>query len=250
MPNKPRTVPAAQQFAPTLRLVGLAAFAAMASMRVCDAMLLELAREFQVSTGEAARVISFYALAYGAMQLIYGPLSERVGKLPVISCAAALCALLSLLASQAASMDLLVASRVAMGAAAAGIVPLTIAWIGDQVPYERRQETLAKLLGATISGTMAGQWLGGLAADTLGWRAAFVALAGAFGVAALLLLRNTRRDWPARSSNSVPAGAALNQLRGTFELLAAPQVRWVLALTAAEGALAYGAMAFVPSRAG
>ena len=56
------------------------------------------------------------------------------------------------------------------GAAGAGIVPLSMAWIGDTVPYERRQATLARFLTGTILGMSAGQLAGGLFADTVGWR--------------------------------------------------------------------------------
>lgn len=59
------------------RLIGLVAFASMASMRVCDPMLGTLATEFEASTGEASRVISAFAVAYGLLQLFYGPLGDR-----------------------------------------------------------------------------------------------------------------------------------------------------------------------------
>ena len=68
----------------TLRLIGLVAFCSMASMRICDPMLIDLGREFGVSTGDASRVVSTFAIAYGLMQLIYGPLGDRIGKLRVI----------------------------------------------------------------------------------------------------------------------------------------------------------------------
>ena len=48
------------------------------------------------------------------------------------------------------------------GATAAGIVPLSMAWIGDNIPYERRQATLARYLTGTILGMGAGQLIGGV----------------------------------------------------------------------------------------
>ena len=51
-----------------------------------------------------------------------------------------------------------------------------MAWIGDSVAYEERQEVLAQLLGATVFGMICGQWAGGLLADLFGWRSAFVGL--------------------------------------------------------------------------
>ena len=41
-----------------LRLMGLAAFSSMASMRVCDPMLIALSHEFQATTGDASAVIA------------------------------------------------------------------------------------------------------------------------------------------------------------------------------------------------
>ncbi|MEO8546399.1 MAG: MFS transporter, partial [Burkholderiaceae bacterium] len=236
----------------TLRLIGLVAFCSMASMRICDPMLIELGREFQVSTGDASKVISTFAIAYGLMQLIYGPLGDRIGKLRVIVLASFGCALFSAMTSMAPTFDLLVLSRVAMGAAAAGIVPLSIAWIGDQVSYDKRQETLARLMGATLSGMMAGQWFGGFAAQSLGWRSAFMVLAALFLCAALVLQRNVRgQPGPMATSADAPTGRPVSiaaYARNTLRLLQLPRVRWVLSVTAIEGALAYGSLAFVPSR--
>ena len=86
---------------PGLWFISLAAFSSMASMRVCDPMLVTMATEFQVSVGEASRVISAFAVAYGCLQLFYGPLGDRVGKLRVINAAALACAVFSAITAMA-----------------------------------------------------------------------------------------------------------------------------------------------------
>ena len=227
-----------------LRLLGLAGFASMASMRIGDPMLVVLGQEFQVSTGEASGVVSVFAVVYGLMQLFYGPLGERFGKLRVVSLAVTACALLSAITALSVNLPMLVVMRGFMGAAAAGIIPLSMAWVGDQVPYERRQETLAKLMSATVIGMMSGLWFGGFAADTLGWRSAFVLLAVMFALAAVLLWR-ARQKSPAPASTQPPSLIASFRLTG--QLLGTPRVRLILTVTAAEGALVFGAMAFMPT---
>ena len=227
-----------------LRLLGLAGFASMASMRIGDPMLVVLGQEFQVSTGEASGVVSVFAVVYGLMQLFYGPLGERFGKLRVVSLAVTACALFSVITALSVNLPMLLVMRGLMGAAAAGIIPLSMAWVGDQVPYERRQETLAKLMSATVIGMMSGLWFGGFAADTLGWRSAFVLLAAMFALAAVLLWR-ARQKSPAPVSTQPPSLSASFRLTG--QLLGTSRVRLILTVTAAEGALVFGAMAFMPT---
>ena len=234
-----------------LRLISLAAFSSMASMRVCDPMLVTLSQDFSITTGDASAVIAAFAVAYGVLQLVYGPLGDRVGKVRVIIAATAACALFSAMTALAPSFIWLVASRAAMGAAAAGIIPLSMAWIGDQVPYEQRQETLARLMVATVTGMMAGQWFGGFATETLGWRTALGVLALLFSVAAVLLFRHARVSGALRPGAAGDAGASFSlpvYLANTMALVRIPRVRWVLTVVAIEGALAFGTLAFVPAR--
>ena len=229
-----------------LWLISLAAFCSMASMRVCDPMLVELSSQFGVSVGEASAVISAFAVAYGCLQLFYGPLGDRVGKLRVINAAVLACAVFSAATALASDFSWLVLARVAMGASAAGIIPLSMAWLGDQVSYERRQETLAQLMSATVTGMMAGQWFGGWAAQALGWRVAFAVLSALFAVACLLLwvrLALQRRAVPVQTEGSYWQAAL-----GGLALLKVPRVRWVVSVTALEGAMAFGTLAFVPSQ--
>ena len=227
-----------------LQLLGLAGFASMASMRICDPMLVVLSEEFQVSTGDASAVVSAYAVVYGLSQLFYGPMGDRFGKLRVVSLAVLACALFSAITALSFSLPMLVVMRGFMGAAAAGVIPLSMAWVGDRVPYERRQETLAKLMSATVIGMMSGLWFGGFTADTLGWRGAFVALAILFALAAGLLLKLLQGQALPVSADEPGVWASF---RTTGQLLAMPRVRWVLGVTASEGALVFGTMAFMPT---
>lgn len=233
-----------------LRLMGLAAFCSMLSMRVCDPMLVALSLEYQITTGDASAVIAAFAVSYGVLQLMYGPLGDRLGKVRVILGATSACAVFSGITALAPNFTLLVGARAAMGAAAAGIIPLSMAWIGDQVPYEQRQETLARLMMATVMGMMAGQWVGGFATETLGWRSALAGLAVLFAAAAVLLWRHARGigalQAPVQEGGAPFSLAAY--LHSTMALLRIARVRWVLTVVAIEGALAFGTLAFVPAR--
>jgi predicted MFS family arabinose efflux permease len=236
---------AAQAERNSLRVMGLAGFASMASMRMCDPMLVVLGQEFQVSTGEASRVVSAFAVAYGVLQLIYGPLGDRFGKLRVIALAVLACAVFSAITSMSSDLTLLVVMRAFMGAAAAGIIPLSMAWIGDQVAYARRQETLAKLMGYTVSGMMVGLWFGGFAAEHLGWRTAFAVVSALFAVAAVMLWRKLHTIPKAQTAQG--ASSFATYFSSTLNMVRVARVRQVLTVTAIEGALVFGSMAFIPT---
>jgi YNFM family putative membrane transporter len=228
-----------------LVLLSVAAFASMTSMRICDPLLPALARDFSTTTGRAAQAISAFAIAYGLLQLVYGPLADRYGKFHVASLAALGCALANAAAAFAPSLDWLIVFRALTGATAAAIIPLTMAWIGDAVPYERRQEALARLLGATVIGMITGQWAGGFLADTLGWRSVFVALAVLFaatGVAMRFAVR--RRPTDAAATVDAPVETYFARVQA---VLRERWARTILALAFIEGGFAYSAFAFVPA---
>jgi len=89
--------------------LALTAFGSGLSLRVNDALLPHLAREFGISLGAAAQVISLFAIAYGFAQLFFGPLGDRFGKYRVVGWAAAACALSAL--ACAAVVDLAARAR-------------------------------------------------------------------------------------------------------------------------------------------
>jgi YNFM family putative membrane transporter len=235
----------------TLFWLAAASFASMASMRICDPMLPVLAAEFGVDVTGASGVVTMYTIGYGIAQLLHGPLGDRLGKARYIAAAAIASALASLVCALAPGLALLELGRLLTGAIAAAIIPLSMAWIGDTVPYGERQATLAKYLNGTILGLILGQAMGGLLADTLGWRAAFLMLASIF-VLAGLKLRTVAREAaasagsPAASSDpseQVPAGT----LARYAIVLRERWARVILVVVALEGVLAFGALAFVPT---
>jgi predicted MFS family arabinose efflux permease len=232
-----------QDYERQLRLLGLAAFASIASMRWCDALLPVLAAEFGSTTGQASATVYGFAIAYGLMQLVYGPIGDRLGKGNVVTVATAACTLGAVASACAPSLGWLVAARVLAGATAAAIVPLTMAWIGDRVPWDQRQPVLARLLGVVVTGMIAGQWFSGVFADTLGWRAGFVGVALLFAMAGVALRMSFREAPPKPLAGVVPI-SGLQRMRG---VLASRPARWILAITALEGAFASTALAYAPS---
>lgn len=214
----------------------------MVAQRICDAMLPELSREFGASLTESAQTVSMFAVTYGLAQLIYGPLGDRLGKFKVITAATLACSVGSVLSAFAPNLTVLVLARVLVALGAAAIIPMSIAWVGDNVPYEKRQETLARLsLGSTM-GIVGGQLFGGVFTDTMGWRWAFALMTAQFGVVAWLLFRDWRRQgFPAAAP--VTQEAPISFVHQAWQIACGPWSRLVLITAFIEGAAGFGMMA-------
>ena len=64
-------------------------------------------------------VVVAYFFGFGSTQLIWGPLADRFGRKPILAIGVLLYAVFGLLCGIAGSFELLIASRIAMGASAA-----------------------------------------------------------------------------------------------------------------------------------
>ncbi|HWH82854.1 MAG TPA: MFS transporter [Burkholderiaceae bacterium] len=240
--------PAAADPLPRLAVpaLALAAFGSGLSLRLTDALLPLFMREFSISLGHAATVVTAFSVAYGLSQLLFGPLGDRFGKYRVVAYASAACALTASLCGLARGIDQLVIARLFAGATAAAIIPLSMAWIGDVVAYDQRQPVLARFLIGQILGLSTGVWMGGFAADHLDWRVPFFAIGAGFAAISALLFTLNRR-LPAHARQLQPAGGhALARMAGGFaHVLRQPWARVVLLTVLLEGACLYGAFAFI-----
>ena len=229
----------------SILLLSFATFASMAAQRICDAMLPELSRVFAVGLAQAAQVVSVFAITYGAAQLFYGPLGDRVGKFRVIAFATLGCSIGSALAVFAGTLDMLVFARVLMALGAAALIPLSMAWVGDSVPSEQLQEMLTRTgLGSTL-GIVGGQLVGGLLTDALGWRWAFVFMTVLFGVVGSLLWLDLRRQRAPAAKAEAPAQSAprLSFVTQALLIVTGPWSRIILLMALVEGAAGFGVLA-------
>ncbi len=227
-----------------IALLSAAAFVSVASMRVADPLLPQVAHEFGVSAGEASVIATAFALAYGLCQLVWGALGDRFGKYRLVALMTLVSALTGTSAAFADSLAMLGLARFAAGATAAAIVPLGMAFVGDNVPYRDRQAVLARFLTGTIMGLVGGQVIGGVLGDLVGWRSVFLLLGGLFLLVGLLLMaetRSSRLPRPVLTTSISPAAL----IRGYQLLLGRPWARVVLATVFVEGFLFYGAFTFI-----
>src|ERR1700750_3072769 len=178
------------QGVPTRSIILLAGagFASQAMVRVTDSLLPPIAADFVSTVGAASIVVAAYAVSHGSIQLVIGPVGDWFGKYRTVAVMCALASILVALCGTVQSLSALAVARFASGAAAGWIIPLSMAYVGDVTPYERRQPILARYLSGQIFGQLFGQAAGGVLGDLFGWRNVFFVLAGMFAVATVGLV--------------------------------------------------------------
>jgi predicted MFS family arabinose efflux permease len=226
-----------------IAILALASFASAANLRVCDPLLPQIAGELGVSIGNAAMMIMAFSLAYGVCQVIVGPLGDARGKLRLVVVGCLWAGIGTIVSAAMPSLGPLTVLRFLAGAGAAAVIPVAIAWIGDVVPYERRQTVLARYISGQILGIVFGQAAGGALGELIGWRATLGVLGLVHITAGVWLVGEMRRLGVGTSaSGKVRWGGAA---AAALAMLRRPWVRFILGITFLEGAVMFGALAYV-----
>ena len=225
-------------------LLSLAAFASAASLRATDPLLPQIAAYYGVTTGVASAAITAFALSYGLLQVVVGPLGDRYGRYRTIAAAALVSSFGSAACALAPTLDLLVIARFVSGATIGAFIPLSLAWIGDTVAYEKRQPLLARFLVGQMAGVAFGNAAAGWLGEHFGWRAIFMTLAALLLLIAILLFIEIKTNALARSGAGKP-GAMRESFRRMPRLLANARLRKLFGTAYAEGLLVSGPLAFI-----
>lgn len=213
-------------------------------VRVTDSLLPQIAVDLDVSVGAASIVVTVYLLAHGSVQLVIGPIADRVGKYLCMAIAAAVATVMVALCGLAASLPLLVVARLGGGLATGWIIPLALAFVGDVIPYERRQQVLGRFLSGQILGQLFDQAAGGVLGDYFGWRTVFFLLAGLLAIATCGLFYELWRN-PITRRSAAPAQPRRGFIADYAAVLRSSWARAIIAVAFVEFGLMFGAFTYV-----
>jgi predicted MFS family arabinose efflux permease len=227
-----------------IAFLALAAFASQAMVRAADPLLPQIAADVGTTVGTASIITSAYAVSHGATQLLLGPFGDRFPKYAMVTLLCALCAVAVALCGLAQSLTMLGIARLACGITAGTIIPLGMAFIGDTVPWERRQTVLGRFLTGQIFGLVGGQIIGGVIGDHFGWRAVFYVIAALFVVVAAAMLIELLRNPLTRSGRQGEA-RKLGLMASYSDVLSRRWARILIFAVLAEAAIMFAAFAYI-----
>lgn len=149
-----------------------------------------LTRDLQAQAAQAQLTLAVLLLSFGVSQLVWGPLSDRFGRRPVLLAGIAIYTVASIGCALAGSMTALIAWRGLQGAALGAAVMGGRAIVRDLYEPQQGARTMSQALTGLGLIACVSAPLGGWISDTLGWRWALSVLA--VGAGALLVLVATR----------------------------------------------------------
>jgi DHA1 family bicyclomycin/chloramphenicol resistance-like MFS transporter len=213
------------------------------AMTICLPSMQDWARTFGASQASVQLTFSGYVAAYGGVQLVYGPLSDRIGRKPVLMLGLSLACAGSLLAALAPSLWVLTLARVLQGAGTAAGMVIGRALVQDFFSGSERTRVMA-VVGMTMGLVPPTATLvGGQLHVRLGWQAGFVLLA----VLAAFLFVAAWKGLPARTAHGTGSTRGWAELfLGYARLAREPVFLWHVMLLAGTTATFYSFLAGAP----
>ncbi len=194
-----------------LRAVGalcIAAVAVFADMYVTQPLLPIFSREYGISPAVAGGTISAVVLTIALFSSAYGPLSDVLGRKPVMVWGCALLGLSTIACAFAPSFHLLLVLRAVQGVLVPAVSAVAIAYLGEMRGGLDTGSVVGAYIGATVTGGLLGRVATGAIVDaTSSWRAAFIVF-GALSLVAALAMALTLRARPRQRGEPMPAAFA------------------------------------------
>ena len=159
----------------TLFAASLGFFLVVLDTTIVNVALPAIGEDLDADLSELQWVVDAYVVVFAGLLLSSGALSDRIGAVRCYSLGMAAFAAASLACAAAPSLEILLAARVAQGAAAALLLPSSLSLIRGAYPEAGERARAIGIWAAIGGGALAaGPVLGGILTDGIDWRAIFV----------------------------------------------------------------------------
>ncbi|MEQ8273586.1 MAG: MFS transporter [Deltaproteobacteria bacterium] len=213
-------------------LLCLVMFTSGADMLIMTPILPQVANDLGVGVDVGGLWVTSYSIATAAFALIFGPISDRVGRKPILIAGIAVLAGGTAACGFAEGFTTMLVSRFVAGAGAGLLVTSTTSFVADHFPDEERAVVMGYVMSGFFLALILGVPLGAFLAGTFGWHDMFFVFTGWAALVALGLVLLPKPRLEIRSKELSIGGA----LRAYFELLKDRKVLGVLLMSAAIGA--------------
>ena len=147
------TRPAAEPDRSALRLLQLTSFVSTLDRFAMPSVLLAISRDLDVPLPSVVTAASVYYVAYGAMQPVWGIVSDRLGRVRTLRITLLLAAVATAVSAGMQDVAGLTVARGIAGGLFGAAMPTCLIYVGDVVPIRQRQQEVTRLLTWCRSGS-------------------------------------------------------------------------------------------------
>lgn len=168
-----------------------------ANLHLVQSLLPTFAQQFHLSELQASWSLTITILTLGLSLLVYGPLSDAIGRKPIMVVTMVGVVLTTLALSQVESYTTMLVLRGLQGLFLGGLPAIAIAYMGDEFTRKAVVLAVGVYISANSLGGVTGRILGGFVGEHFGWAAAFgvMGVLSALVVVAFALLLPTSRHF-------------------------------------------------------
>jgi YNFM family putative membrane transporter len=198
--------------------LSLGSFLVFAIVYLTQPLLPLFVEEFILSEFMSSLSLSVVVFCISIALLVYGPLSDAVGRKPIMAWTMAGGVISTVLTAFARDYTDVVLLRAVQGLFLAGIPALAMAYMSEEFSPKALSVSMGLYIGANSLGGMSGRILSGVIAEHWGWRTSFMVvglLAAALFAVFIFLLPRSRNFKPSPLQWRSAGSAMLGHLRNS-----------------------------------
>ncbi len=200
----------------------LLVFSSSSQGMIVSPILPVIGRELNVPFGNLGWLTTSYSVMAGLCALVAGPISDRIGRRPILLAGTGAMAVALALHGLADSFWALLGFRALAGAAGGVLTGVAVAYIGDYFPYSRRGWASGWVMSGSAAGQILGIPLGTYLAGGFGFRAPFLGFAVSMVLTFLLIYFRVPQPRQPRVEGRLTVG---DVLRSYWTMLQDPAIR-------------------------
>jgi DHA1 family bicyclomycin/chloramphenicol resistance-like MFS transporter len=199
-------------FALTALLAALTAVGPLSTDRYLPS-LPDIARDLGASTPLVQFTLSAYLIGFACGQIVYGPISDRHGRKPVLLAAIALFTFGTLVCMMSTSIEMLIVARTLQALGGSGAVVVTRAIVRDLYSGARAGRELSLIGSVMALAPVVAPIGGGVLQTAFGWRSIFIVLAVAGAAAFVVVWRSLPETLAKRAAEAASASSMVRSYR-------------------------------------
>jgi len=177
------------------------------------ASLPDIGRTLSVPDAQVQLTLSFYLIGFAIGQVLYGPVSDRQGRRPILLAALGVFVVASAACAAAPSIEVLIAARFVQAIGGAGAGVLARAVVRDVYEGGAVGRELSRMAAVMALAPLVAPMIGGVLQTFFGWRSNFILLVVVGGGTAALVAMMLQETLRSRAPEPVSFGSILRSYR-------------------------------------